>query len=104
MLGACHGAGVDVRNDSPARLEEVVISANGDSATIESIEPGTSRAGSLCPKGEAGELELSFRADGKPYRSKTPVYFECDSLYRLQVDVSSTFEAARPERHRIRPE
>jgi hypothetical protein len=91
--GAYGGAGVEVRNRSAARLEDVVISANGKSATIERIEPQAESRSSICPTGEAGTLGFSFRANGQAYKSEHAVYFECDWLYVTRVDVSPALQA-----------
>ena len=92
VSSACGGAGVEVRNQSAVRLEDVVISANGVSARMSGIDSQTVGTTSLCPEGEAGEVDLSFRAAGRVHTSKHAVYFECDSLYVLRFEVSPAFE------------
>jgi hypothetical protein len=73
---ACGGAEVNVRNQSSTRLEGVVISAQGVSAAIDAVEPSAERKTSICPKGEAGSIELSFLANGAQHQSKHSLYFE----------------------------
>lgn len=92
ILCACRGAQVSVLNRSSARLERVVVSAGGDSMTIEAIAPSSEQSTSICPKGEVGLLGLSFKANGNDYKRDTPLYFECDSFYEIKVEVSATFE------------
>ena len=93
MLAAgCRGADVNVRNLSSTRLENVTISANGAAANIDRIEPGADGRTSLCPRGEAGSADVSFRANGREHRRQLELYFECDPLYRLQFDVSSDLD------------
>lgn len=48
----------------------------------------------ICPKGEAGALQIAFRVGEKPFRSERPLYSECDSFYKISVDVSPTFETS----------
>jgi len=92
VLCACRGAQVTVLNRSEARLEKVVVSARGDSKTIDAIEASEEQTTSICPKGEAGTLELSFMANGNDYKRDTPLYFECNYSYRVKVEVSAAFE------------
>jgi hypothetical protein len=91
---ACGGAEVNVRNQSSTRLQDVVISAEGDSAAIDAVEPSAGGKTTICPKGETGSLELSFMADGKWHHSKHSLYFECNSSYRVLLNVSPEFETA----------
>jgi hypothetical protein len=90
--GACGGAGVQVRNRSAVRLDDVVISANGRSATIEKVESQAEERTSICPKGEAGTLGVSFRANGQVHTSEQALYFECDRLYVIRVEVSTDLQ------------
>jgi hypothetical protein len=94
VVCACGGAEVRVQNRSSTRLEEVVISAQGDSAAIDVVEPSAERKTAICPRGEAGSLELSFRANGTQQRSAHPLYFECNSSYRVVIDVSPELDVA----------
>ena len=91
---ACDGAQVDVRNQSSTRLQEVVVTAGGDSATIDVVEPSAERKTWICPEGEAGELRVAFIADGRQYRSNHSQYLECHWGYRILVDISPRFEVA----------
>ena len=91
---ACGGAEVNVRNQSSTRLQDVVISAEGDSAAIDAVEPSAERSTSICPEGETGSLELSFTVNGKEHRSRHSLYFECNSSYRILLNVSPEFDAA----------
>jgi hypothetical protein len=93
LTSACGGARVEVRNKSAVTLDEVAISANGIAAQIGTIETQGRKATSICPQGEAGALGLSFRANGRTYNSEHALYFECDWLYVINVEVSPTFEA-----------
>jgi hypothetical protein len=93
FLAACSGARLEIRNQSSSRLQDVTIVATGTSLAVGSIEPSASKISSICPKGEAGALRISFRAGDKVFQSEKPVYFECDSFYRIRVDVSPVFEA-----------
>jgi len=72
---ACGGARIEVRNHSMVRLEQVVISAQGSSATIAGIDSQAVEKTAICPKGEAGTLEITFRADGTIHRSEPAAYF-----------------------------
>jgi hypothetical protein len=92
LAAGCRGAQVDVRNRSSETLQGVVISANGASTTIGRIAAGDTRQRFLCPRGEAGSVDVSFQANGQIHRQRRPVYFECDFLYRVRVDVSPEFE------------
>ena len=91
---ACGGAEVTVRNQSSTRLQDVVISAAGDSAEIDAVEPSAEGKTSICPKGETGSLALSFVANGKQHQSKHSLYFECNSSYRVLLKVSPQFVTA----------
>jgi hypothetical protein len=88
----CGGAEISVRNHSSMPLQDVIIAAAGSSTTIELIAPESDERTSLCPRGEAGSADFSFRANGQQYRHQLAVYFECDFLYRLQIDVSPRLE------------
>ena len=88
----CRGAQVDVRNHSSQVLRNVTVSANGASTTIARIAAGDTRQRFLCPRGEASSVDVSFQANGQTHRQRRPVYFECDFLYRVGVDVSPEFE------------
>jgi len=90
----CRGAQVDVRNHSSETLQGVVVSANGASTTIGRIAAGDTRRRFLCPAGEAGSLNVSFRENGRAHSQEVPVYLECDVLYRVRLDVSSTFDVS----------
>ncbi|HET9703954.1 MAG TPA: hypothetical protein VFP85_07975 [Vicinamibacterales bacterium] len=92
LLCACRGAAVNLLNRSSTRLEQVVVTAGGDSVTIEAVEPFGEQTISICPKGEAGVLGLSFKAKGNDYNKDTPLYFECHSSYAIRVEVSAAFE------------
>jgi hypothetical protein len=95
LLAACsRGAQVDVRNHSSEVLRNVVVSANGSSTTIGRIPAGDTRQRFLCPRGEAGRVDVAFRENGRPHRQELAVYFECDVLYRVQLDVSSAFDVS----------
>lgn len=91
MCTCCSGAEVVVRNHSTAQLREVTVSAKTASRAIGSIDAGDSRRTSLCPKGEAADAELSFVVNGQRHREHAAVYFECDFLYRVQLDVAPDF-------------
>jgi len=39
-------------------------------------------------------VDVSFRENGRQHRQEVPVYFECDFLYRVQLDVSPAFEVS----------
>ena len=98
LFCACRGAQVNVLNRSSARLEQVVVSAPGDSVTIDAIEASGEETISICPKGEAGVLGLSFKVNGNDYNKDTPLYFECNSSYSITVEVSAAFDVtARQE-------
>jgi hypothetical protein len=89
MLGSgCGGARVEVRNRGMVRLEDVVISAKGSSATIAGIDSQAVEQSAICPKGEAGSLAIRFRVDGHVHSSDHSVYFECDWLYIVRVEVA----------------
>jgi hypothetical protein len=92
LSSACGGAGVEVRNQSAVRLEDVVISAKGVSARMSGIDSQTVGKTSLCPAGEAGEVDLSFQSAGRVHTSKHALYFECDALYVIRLDVSPAFQ------------
>ena len=92
VSSACGGAGVEVRNQSAVRLEDVVISAKEASTRMPGIDSQTVGKTSLCPAGEAGEVDLSFRAAGRVYTSEHALYFECDSLYVIRLEVSPAFQ------------
>ena len=95
LLAACSpGAQVEVRNHSSETLLVVVVSANGASTTIARIAAGDTRRRFLCPAGEAGSVSVSFRENGRAHSQEVPVYFECDVLYRVQLDVSSAFDVS----------
>jgi hypothetical protein len=91
LSSACGGAGVEVRNQSAVRLDDVVISAKGKSARIASIDSQAVGKTSICPAGEAGKVDLSFRAEGRVHTSEHPLYFECDALYVIKLEVSPAF-------------
>jgi len=98
FLSACGGAQVVVLNRSSARLENVVVSAQGDSVTVHGIEASGQHALTICPTGEVGALGLSFKANGHDYQKDVPIYLECNSIYRIKFEVSAGFEiTARPE-------
>jgi hypothetical protein len=84
---------LEIRNQSSSRLQDVTIVATGTSLAVGSIEPLASKISSICPTGEAGVLHISFRAGEKVFQSEKPLYFECDSFYRIRIDVSPVFEA-----------
>jgi hypothetical protein len=88
----CRGAQIDVRIQSSEILRNVVVSANGSSTTIGRIAAGDTRQRFLCPRGEAGSVDVSFQVNGQIHRQRRPVYFECDFQYRVRVDVSPEFE------------
>ena|SRR5215813_9133208 len=92
--GGCRGAQVDVHNESSEVLRDIAVSAKGASTTIGRIGAGDTRRRFLCPRGEAGTLDVSFEANGQRHRQQRPVYFECDSLYRVQVDISATYDVS----------
>jgi len=92
LSSACGGAGVEVRNQSAVRLEDVVISAEGKSARIASIDSKAVGKTSICPAGEAGSIDLSFRAEGRVHTSEHALYFECDALYVIKMEVSPAFQ------------
>ena len=94
LSGACGGAGVEVRNQSAVRLDDVIISAGGKSATIARVESRARERTSICPKGEAGTLGLSFRANGQVHTSEHALYFECDWMYSVKIDVSPVFKVS----------
>ena len=60
--------------------------------TIDVIEASEEQTTSICPKGEAGLLGLSFRANGNDFQREIPPYFECDPFYKIKVEVSDAFE------------
>jgi hypothetical protein len=91
LSSACGGAGIEVRNQSAVRLDDVVISANGKSARIASIDSQTVGKTSICPAGEAGKVDLSFRAEDRLHSSEHALYFECDALYVIRLEVSPAF-------------
>jgi len=90
----CRGAQIDVRNHSSEALQGVVIRAKDATTTITRIGSGDTRRRFLCPRGEAGNVDVSFRENGRQHRQEVPVYFECDFLYRVQLDVSTAFEVS----------
>lgn len=90
LNGACGGAGVEVRNRSAARLDDIVISANGRSASIRTVESQAQGTTAICPKGEAGMLGFSFRRGGQSYHSEHSLYFECNSSYIIRIEVLPT--------------
>jgi hypothetical protein len=92
LMVACSGARLEIRNQSSSRLHDVTIVATGTSVAVGSIEPSASKISSICPKGEAGSLRISFRAGDKVFQSDKPLYFECNAFYRIRVDVSPVFE------------
>jgi hypothetical protein len=100
FAAACRGAQVDVRNRSSEILQDVTISARQASSTLDRISPGDSRRTSLCPQGEAGGVDISFKVNGQPHHEQRPVYFECDFLYRVQVEISPAFEVTASARLR----
>ena len=69
------------------------VSGGGDRVKVDFVEPMGQRRTLLCPKGEAGSIEVSFTARGENHRSTQPAYFECDGSYLIQIDVSPEFEA-----------
>ena len=89
---ACGGAQVDIRNQSSTRLHDVTFVARGASAEVSLVEPKSEQRTSLCPKGEAGAIQVSFIANGQTYRREQGLYFECNSSYAIKVDISPTFE------------
>lgn len=88
----CGGAGVHVRNRSAQALRDVVLTTKGATVRIEAIAASGEATTSICPRGEAGRFELSFQSNGHAYHSEQVGYFECDFLYRIDVDVSPTFD------------
>ena len=94
LMCGCGGAQVDIRNNAAVPLEDVAITAGERSAqVVKRIEPLAEGKTTICPAGEAGEFALSFKASGQLHRSEHRLYFECDSLYRIHIDVSSKFDA-----------
>ena len=91
---ACGGAQIDIRNQSSTRLQDVTVAARGASSSIKLVEPRSEQHTSICPKGEAGVLEVSFTANGKVYRSEESLYFECNSSYVIKVEVLPTFDVS----------
>lgn len=89
---ACGGAQVDIRNQSSARLHDVTVVARDASAVVNFVEPKSEQRTSICPKGEAGAIQVSFVANGQIYRGAQALYFECNSSYAIKVDVSPSFE------------
>jgi hypothetical protein len=89
---ACGGAEVAVSNHSSTPLDDVVISARDASRKIDRIDAGSTARRFLCPRGEAGSIDISFRANGQQHQHQTPLYFECEVLYRVDVDVSSALD------------
>jgi hypothetical protein len=51
---ACGAAEVSVRNQSSTRLQKVVISSRGASATIDAVEPSAENKTSICSQGRGG--------------------------------------------------
>jgi hypothetical protein len=91
VAAGCSGAQVHVRNHSAVALHDVEIATNGATARIDSVAAASEATTSLCPRGEAGRFELSFMASGQEYRSEQSGYFECDVLYRIDVEVLPAF-------------
>jgi len=91
---ACGGAQVEIDNRSSSRLQDVTIAAGGSSSTVAAMAPATKKALSICPQGEAGALQLSFRVEDHVHRSEHPLYFECNSAYEIRVDISPGLEAS----------
>jgi hypothetical protein len=94
IVSACGGAQVAVRNQSSTRLQDVTVVAAGDSVKINLVEPSSEQRTSICPKGEAGSIQLSFTADGQVYRTEEALYFECNSSYAITLNVSPHFEVS----------
>jgi hypothetical protein len=94
LLSACAGAHLEVRNQSASRLDDLTVTARGGTAVIGSLQPSTTKLASVCPQGEAGELRVSFRADGRMFQRDHRVYFECNRQYQLRIDVSPQFEVS----------
>ena len=91
---ACGGAQVNILNQSSAPLQDVTVEARGVLAEVKVVEPKSAQRTSICPKGEAGALQVSFKANGQSYRSEQALYFECNSSYEISVDVSPSFEVS----------
>jgi hypothetical protein len=91
FTACCRGAGVEVRNLSAARVENVVITASGSSARIDSVEPKSYRRTAVCPKGEAGNVGIAFTANSRSYNSEYGLYFECDWQYLVKITIAPDF-------------
>jgi len=61
-------------------------------STVKFVEPRSVQWTSICARGEAGVLEVSFSANGQVYRNEEGLYFECNSFYAIKVDVSPGFD------------
>jgi hypothetical protein len=91
-LTACGGgARVAFHNQSDARLTEVSITGGHESVPLGSIEPGDTLETSICPRGEAGRLDVAFTVNGGRRLGSVPLYFECGSSYKIRVSVSPAF-------------
>lgn len=94
LTGCSGGARVTLHNQSGARLSEVSITSGDVSVSLGTVEPGDTLDGSICPRGEAGRLEVAFTANGEKRQGSAPLYFECNSSYQLRVSVSPVFGVA----------
>ena len=89
MLTAGCGAQLVVKNTSRQTLENVVVRVTDKNVTakIGRLAPAASSTTSICPKGEAGVVRIAFDAAGQHHESEEALYFECDWMYRVQVEV-----------------
>jgi hypothetical protein len=88
VAGCARSAEVFVINHSSIRLLDVVVTAADSSTLVDFVEPMNQRRLLLCPKGEAGSLQISFTAAKTMYKATQELYFECSGSYRVQIDVS----------------
>ena len=91
LFFACCGAEVRIHNNATIALMDVKLAALASQATIEAVPPSSVVTTKLCPRGEAGEFEISFKAGSQTYRTRQPAYFECNPAYVVDVQVSPTY-------------
>src|SRR5262245_22709199 len=94
IASACGGAQVNILNQSSTPLQDFTVEARGALVEVKAVGPKSGQRTSICPKGEAGALQVSFKANGRSYRSEQALYFECNPSYEISVDVSPGFEVS----------
>lgn len=90
LSGCVSGVPVSIANQSAADLTDVVVSGNGFSESVGTIQAGGSARLYVRPKGESG-IKVAFEVNGQRYHGIDDGYIENDTLYTVDVTVDADF-------------